>query len=80
MIVEPFAGDRLTYNITTLGRAYYTASTLACVPSALNQANTQPLGAQAGPALLIATLQAGGFRTVRLATTTPFNLVLEARP
>jgi 2-polyprenyl-3-methyl-5-hydroxy-6-metoxy-1,4-benzoquinol methylase len=80
MIVEPFAGDQFADNLTTLGRAYYAASTLACTPSALSQSDTRPLGAQAGPARLIATLQAGGFGTVRVATTTPFNLVLEARP
>ncbi|MGH9137135.1 MAG: methyltransferase domain-containing protein [Acidimicrobiales bacterium] len=80
MIVEPFAGDRLADNLSPLGRAYYAASTLACTPSALSQSDAPPLGAQAGPARLIATLEAGGFRTVRVAATTPFNLVLEARP
>jgi SAM-dependent methyltransferase len=80
IVVEPFAGDRLADNLTTLGRAYYAASTLACTPSALSQSDARPLGAQAGPARLTATLHAGGFRTVRVAGTTPFNLVLEARP
>jgi len=80
MIVEPFAADRLAGNLTLLGRAYYAASTLACIPSALSQSRARPLGAQAGPARLIATLEAGGFRHVRVATTTPFNLVLEAKP
>jgi SAM-dependent methyltransferase len=80
MIVEPFAGDRLSDNLTTLGRAYYAASALACTPSALSQSTSRPLGAQAGPARLIATLEAGGFRKIRVAMTTPFNLVLEARP
>ena len=56
------------------------ASTLACVPSALSQSDARPLGAQAGPARLTAALQAGGFGTVRVASTTPFNLILEARP
>jgi SAM-dependent methyltransferase len=80
MIVEPFAGDRTADNLTPLGRAYYAASTLACTPSALSQSHARPLGAQAGPARLITALEAGGFRTVRVAATTPFNLVLEARP
>jgi SAM-dependent methyltransferase len=79
MIVEPFAADRLIDNLTPLGRAYYAASTLACTPSALSQSADQPLGAQAGPTRLIATLHAGGFDHVRVAATTPFNLVLEAR-
>lgn len=80
MIVEPFAGDRTANNLTPLGRAYYAASALACTPSALSQSHVRPLGAQAGPARLIATLEAGGFSDVRVAATTPFNLVLEARP
>jgi SAM-dependent methyltransferase len=80
MIVEPFAGDRTADNLTPLGRAYYAASTLACTPSALSQSHARPLGAQAGPARLIAALEAGGFGHVRVAATTPFNLVLEARP
>jgi SAM-dependent methyltransferase len=80
LIVEPFAGDRLIDNLTPLGRVYYAASTLACTPSALSQSDDPPLGAQAGPARLIATLEEGGFARVRVAATTPFNLVLEARP
>jgi 2-polyprenyl-3-methyl-5-hydroxy-6-metoxy-1,4-benzoquinol methylase len=80
MVVEPWAGDHLTDNLTPLGRAYYAASTLACTPSALSQGDARPLGAQAGPARLVSTLAAGGFRAVRVAATTPFNLVLEARP
>lgn len=80
LIVEPFAGDRLADNLTPLGRAYYAASTLACTPSALSQSNARPLGAQAGPARLISALRAGGFGAVRIAATTAFNLVLEARP
>ena len=80
LVVEPFAGDRVTDNLTTLGRVYYAASAMACVPSALSQSDSRPLGAQAGPARLLATLTAGGFGDVRVAATTPFNLVLEARP
>jgi 2-polyprenyl-3-methyl-5-hydroxy-6-metoxy-1,4-benzoquinol methylase len=80
LVVEPLAGDRLTDNLTPLGRVYYAASTLACTPSALSQSDARPLGAQAGPARLMAALGAGGFGTIRVAATTPFNLVLEARP
>ncbi len=78
LVVEPFAADRLTANLTPLGRAYYAASTLGCTPSALSQSDDRPLGAQAGPTRLKAALEAG-FGRVRVATTTPFNLVLEAR-
>ena len=80
LVVEPFAGDHLTDNLTPLGRVYYAASTLACTPSALSQGHARPLGAQAGPAALFATLSTGGFSSIRVAATTPFNLVLEARP
>jgi SAM-dependent methyltransferase len=80
LVVEPFAGDRLADNLTPLGRVYYAASTLACTCSALSQGTERPLGAQAGPARLIAALSAGGFGSVRVAATTPFNLILEARP
>jgi hypothetical protein len=38
------------------------------------------LGAQAGAARLTDLLHEAGFSRVRLATTTPFNLVIEARP
>lgn len=80
LVVEPFAGDRLSDNLTPLGRVYYAASTLACVPSALSQGSGRPLGAQAGPSRLIAALSNGGFSSVRIAATTPFNLILDARP
>ena len=80
MVVEPFAADRLADNLTPLGRAYYAASTLACTPSALSQSASRPLGAQAGPARLVAALETGGFKHVRVCATTAFNLVLDARP
>lgn len=79
LIVEPFAGDRLADNLTPLGRVYYAASTLNCVPSALSQGTERPLGAQAGPSRLIETLSKAGFSSVRIAATTPFNLILDAR-
>jgi SAM-dependent methyltransferase len=37
LLVEPLAGDRLAENFTPLGRAYYAASTLNCVPTSLSQ-------------------------------------------
>jgi hypothetical protein len=37
-------------------------------------------GAQAGEGKLREAIMAGGFRNVRRATETPFNMVLEARP
>ena len=80
MAVEPLARDRLEENINPVGRLYYAASTMICTPVALDQAPEGPaLGAQAGPARLTAVLREAGFGQVRVATETPFNMVMEAR-
>lgn len=80
MVVEPLAGNRLQDNINPVGRLYYAASTMICTPVALDQAPDGPaLGAQAGPARLEAVLREAGFTRVRVATGTPFNMVIEAR-
>jgi SAM-dependent methyltransferase len=79
MVVEPIAGDRLDDNLHVIGRLSYAASTLICTPCSL--AGDGPgLGAQAGPARMQRLLADAGFRDVRVATTTDFNYVLEARP
>ena len=80
MIVEPMAGDRLEDNLNPVGRLYYAGSTMVCVPTSLSQEVGAALGAQAGEAKLREVITAGGFRSVRRATETPFNLILEARP
>ena len=80
LIVEPFAGDRVEDNLNPVGRIYYAASTMICVPASLSQEVGAALGAQAGEARLRQVITAGGFRQCRRATATPFNLVLEARP
>jgi 2-polyprenyl-3-methyl-5-hydroxy-6-metoxy-1,4-benzoquinol methylase len=80
MIVEPMAGDRLEDNLNPIGRVFYGASTLVCVPTSLAQEVGAALGAQAGEAKLREVITAGGFRHVSRATQTPFNMVLEARP
>jgi 2-polyprenyl-3-methyl-5-hydroxy-6-metoxy-1,4-benzoquinol methylase len=78
MIVEPFANDRVEQNLNPVGRVFYGASTLLCVPTSL--AGKGPaLGAQAGEGRLREVVMAAGFRAFRRATETPFNLVLEAR-
>jgi len=79
MIVEPFAGDRPEQNHNVVGRVYYSASTLLCIPHSLAYQGPA-LGAQAGEARLRGVVEAGGFKRFRRATETPFNLVLEARP
>jgi SAM-dependent methyltransferase len=68
MIVEPIAGDKASDNMNPVGRLYYNASTMICVPTSLDQEVGTALGAQAG-----------GFSRVRRATDGPFNMVLEAR-
>jgi SAM-dependent methyltransferase len=80
MVVEPFANDRLEDNLNPIGRLFYAASANICVPASLSQEIGLGLGAQAGEARLREVIGAGGFSRVRRATTTPFNLVLEARP
>jgi 2-polyprenyl-3-methyl-5-hydroxy-6-metoxy-1,4-benzoquinol methylase len=80
MVVEPFANDRLEDNLNPVGRVYYGASALVCVPVSLAK-NGPALGAQAGEQRLRDVLMGqGGFTRFRRATETPFNMVLEARP
>lgn len=79
MIVEPFANDRVEDNLNPVGRVFYAASTMICVPASLAY-NGPALGAQAGEARLRDVVMKGGLTRFRRATQTPFNLVLEARP
>jgi SAM-dependent methyltransferase len=80
MLVEPFAGDQVEDNLNPVGRLYYGASSLVCVPVSLAQ-NGPALGAQAGEKRLREIMiDQGGFSTMRRATETPFNIVLEVRP
>jgi len=80
LLVEPLAGDRLADNLTPLGRAYYAASTLNCVPTSLSQPGGLALGAQAGESRLREIVTRAGFGRFRRAVEAPFNLVIEARP
>ena len=80
MVVEPFAHDCAHQNFNPVGRVYYAASTLICTPASLSQEVGAALGAQAGQARLQAVIMSGGFTSLRRATETPFNMVLEARP
>jgi SAM-dependent methyltransferase len=79
MIVEPVAGDRPEENLNPVGRLYYNASTMICVPTSLDQEVGEALGAQAGEARLSQIVRDGGFENVRRAAEGPFNMVLEAR-
>jgi ubiquinone/menaquinone biosynthesis C-methylase UbiE len=78
MIVEPFANDTVQENLNPVGRVYYAASTMICVPASLAH-HGPALGAQAGEARLREIITQGGFTRFRRATQTPFNLVLEAK-
>ena len=78
MVVEPMAGDTLEENINPVGRLYYSASTMICVPTSLAQETGLALGAQAGENRLTEVIRSGGFSHVRRAAQTPLNMVLEA--
>jgi 2-polyprenyl-3-methyl-5-hydroxy-6-metoxy-1,4-benzoquinol methylase len=79
MIVEPIAGDAPADNMNPVGRMYYNASTMICVPTSLDQEVGEGLGAQAGEAKLREVILSGGFDRVDRATEGPFNMVLHAR-
>ena len=79
MLIEPFANDKLEDNLNPIGRAFYSGSTLICVPASLNE-NGPALGAQAGEQRIKEVVTAAGFSKFRRATQTPFNFVFEARP
>ena len=80
LLVEPMAGDGLEENLNPVGRTFYGLSTVICTPGSLDQEVGLGLGAQAGERRLAALLTEAGFSSVRRATQTPFNLILEARP
>ena len=80
MIVEPYAEDATEANLNPVGRVFYSASTMLCVPASMSQEVGAALGAQAGEARIRDVVTSGGFERFRRATQTPFNLVFEARP
>jgi ubiquinone/menaquinone biosynthesis C-methylase UbiE len=79
MVVEPASGDGLEANLNPVGRIYYSASTMICVPTSLAQETGLALGARAGERRLAEVIRSGGFAHVRRAAQTPLNMVLEAR-
>jgi ubiquinone/menaquinone biosynthesis C-methylase UbiE len=80
LIVEPYASDQVGGNMNPVGRVYYNASALLCVPNALSQSGGYALGAQAGEAAIRQVVTDAGFTRFRRAAQTPFNLVYEVRP
>jgi ubiquinone/menaquinone biosynthesis C-methylase UbiE len=79
MIVEPFANDKLEDNLNPIGRVFYAASSLVCVPASLAH-NGPALGTQAGERRISELVKEVGFKHFRRATQTPFNLIYEAKP
>jgi 2-polyprenyl-3-methyl-5-hydroxy-6-metoxy-1,4-benzoquinol methylase len=80
LLVEPSAGDNVADNLNPVGRLYYGASSLICVPVSLARRGPA-LGAQAGERRLREVMvDDGGFTRFLRATETPFNMIFEARP
>ncbi|HET7527049.1 MAG TPA: class I SAM-dependent methyltransferase [Burkholderiaceae bacterium] len=79
LLVEPFANDRVEDNLTTVGRLYYTGSSLICCAHAISEGGQLVLGAQAGPKRLQEVFRKAGFTHFRRAAETPFNLIFEVR-
>lgn len=79
LIVEPYAGDVVEHNFNPIGRLYYCASVLLCVPGALAQDVGLALGGQAGEKRLREVVLSAGFTRFRRAAETPVNIVYEAR-
>jgi SAM-dependent methyltransferase len=80
LLVEPFAADTIEGNMNPVGRVYYAASTMLCVPASLADGNPGlALGGQAGETRLRRVVTDGGFSRFRRAAETPFNIVYEAR-
>ena len=52
---------------------------MICLPTSLSQEVGAGLGAQAGEKKLREVITSGGFRSVKRASETPFNMILEAR-
>lgn len=80
IVIEPFASDRVEENINPVGRLYYAGSTTMCCAHAISEKGTHVLGAQAGLKQLTEIFHKAGFRHVRKAGQTPFNLIIEVRP
>jgi hypothetical protein len=79
MIVEPMANDNVQDNLNLVGRIYYSASTMICVPNSLAD-NGPALGAQAGEKRIKEIAEKAGFTKFKRASQTPFNIVYEVKP
>ncbi|MFN8658767.1 MAG: class I SAM-dependent methyltransferase [Candidatus Obscuribacterales bacterium] len=77
VLVEPMGGRTLEENFNLVGRVYTGASVLCCTPAAMASGPTQ-LGTVATDSALESVVKAGGFKTFKRATETPFNRVFIA--
>jgi hypothetical protein len=79
LVVEPAGADRPEDNHNPLGRLMYASSTAICLPGSLAQEGRLGRGNQAGTGRLIDVLTEAGFRSVRVATSSPLNVIVDAR-
>ena len=82
LLVEHAGSDHLEGNLNPVGRFFYAASALVCVPNALaEQPAGSPLGSIPGEQALRRVAAAAGFSRVRrIEADAPMNLLLELRP
>ena len=80
LLVEPFANETIAENLNPVGKIFYSASSMVCAPAALAQGGLEVLGAQSPTSELRRIASGSGFTRFRLATSTPFNRILEVRP
>jgi hypothetical protein len=66
-------------NLNPVGRTFYAASTLICVPNSL-AFNGPALGAQAGENRIKDIVNKSGFSYFRRVLETPINIIYEAKP
>jgi SAM-dependent methyltransferase len=80
LLVEPAAADHPQDNHHALGRLFYACSTAICMPGSLAQDGQAGLGNQTGTRRLTEILTDAGFTRVTVATSTPINVIIDARP
>jgi SAM-dependent methyltransferase len=80
LLVEPYSNATLVENLNPVGRAYYSTSTLVCLPSSLADHGHRGLGNQVPDATLAEITAVAGFTRFRRAQETVFNRVFEVRP
>jgi hypothetical protein len=73
------ANDNVEDNLNLVGRIYYSASSMICVPNSVAD-NGPALGAQAGEKRIKEIAEKAGFTKFKRASQTPFNIVYEAKP